>query len=191
MTQQTDQSPESPRPVVLQSADRLRAAAHPTRMRLIKTLTWMGPARTSDLADELNAPHNSISYHLRELKRAGYITRTPGEDKRESWWTLASPAGISFEMTDDLKAPALDLLRIDYQLNAELVAHSEELNRDGKWPTLSAEFGLSLTESELSEVYDRLRSTVDDLYQRAQRPRSAVEPIYYLTVGFFPTRLPE
>lgn len=184
---------EDDSPVSIDTADRLRAAASPTRMRLFKALSWMGPSRTSDLADELGLPHNSVSYHLRGLERAGYIRREEGEDKRESWWSLASSAGVSFAMTEDLKGPALDLVRLDHQVTAELIARGEAINPDGRWPTLSAAFGAELTEDEVRELYSRLKEIVDEVHGRGRRTRSerAVGPNYYLAVNFFPVQLPD
>lgn len=180
-------------PVQIDAAERLRAASSPTRMRLFKTLSWRGPSRTSDLADELGLPHNSVSYHLQGLERAGYIRREPGTDKRESWWSLASNAGVSFAMTEELRGPALDLLRLDHQVTAELVARSEALNPDGRWPTLSAGFGVELNEKEVRELYARLKEVVDDIHSRGGRgtPDRGTDPIYYLQVNYFPVQLPD
>lgn len=183
--------PEDAAPVAIRTADRLRVAANATRMRLFKTLSWRGPSRTSDLAEELGLPHNSVSYHLRELERAGYISKTEGDDKRESWWTLTSPSGISFEMTDELRGPALDIVRLDHQITAEMIAQSEEINRDGEWPTLSSGFGASLTRAEVEEVYRRLKDAVEDIYQRGDRAEKEGQSVYFLAVNFFPIRLPD
>lgn len=184
-------SADGAEPVAIQTVDRLRAAASPVRMRLFKTLSWKGPSRTSDLAEELGLPHNSVSYHLRGLERAGYIKRTEGQDKRESWWSLASPAGISFRLSEDLKAPGLDLLQLDHQATAELLAHSEEINPDNQWPTIAAGFGAHLTHAELQTFYARLEELVTQIHNRANRHADRDEATYYLTINFFPVKLPD
>lgn len=184
---------EQAKPVPIDAADRLRAASSPTRMRLFKILSWRGPSRTSDLADELGLPHNTVSYHLKGLEKAGYIRRDEGEDRRESWWSLASDAGVSLDMSPEFQDLAHDLVRLDHQVIAEMIARSESINADGKWPTLSAGFGVALDEDELREVFHRLGNLVEDIYRRRSHldREAPASPVYYLAVNFFPVRLPD
>ncbi|MDK6850026.1 helix-turn-helix domain-containing protein, partial [Klebsiella quasipneumoniae] len=51
--------------------EQLRALSHPVRLSLLHTLSRLGHARAADLAEELDLPANSMSYHLRILARGG------------------------------------------------------------------------------------------------------------------------
>lgn len=73
--------------------EQLRALSHPVRLSLLHTLSRLGHARAADLAEELDLPANSMSYHLRILARGGLIREDPtrARDKRDRVWTLTSP----------------------------------------------------------------------------------------------------
>ncbi|WP_106247058.1 ArsR/SmtB family transcription factor [Allonocardiopsis opalescens] len=60
---------------------RLRAVAHPVRLRMLSLLT--GAAMTAaDLARELDISHANASYHLRQLHAAGIVTAAGEESIR-------------------------------------------------------------------------------------------------------------
>ena len=48
----------------------------------------MGEARTSDLASEIGAAANKVSYHLSILHSGGFINKRVGDDARETWWSV-------------------------------------------------------------------------------------------------------
>lgn len=70
--------------------DQLRAMAHPLRMRIIERVGRRGTARAADLAEDLDIPANSVSYHLRTLARGGVVVEAPeaARDKRDRVWKL-------------------------------------------------------------------------------------------------------
>ncbi|PFG31563.1 winged helix-turn-helix domain-containing protein [Paramicrobacterium agarici] len=67
----------------------LKAMTHPLRRQLVRALTKRMYARAADLAQELNVPANSVSFHLRVLADAGLIMEAPEKtnDKRDRVWT--------------------------------------------------------------------------------------------------------
>lgn len=67
----------------------LKAMTHPLRRQLVRALTKRMYARAADLAQELNVPANSVSFHLRVLANAGLIAEAPekARDKRDRVWT--------------------------------------------------------------------------------------------------------
>ncbi|WP_166983402.1 winged helix-turn-helix domain-containing protein [Paramicrobacterium fandaimingii] len=67
----------------------LKAMTHPLRRQLVRSLSKHIYARAADLAQELNVPANSVSFHLRVLANAGLISEAPekARDKRDRVWT--------------------------------------------------------------------------------------------------------
>ena len=79
------------RTTTVQDPTRLRALAHPLRMRLLGLLRIEGPATATGLAKRLGESSGSTSYHLRQLARHGFIEPAPELDKgRERWWRAAA-----------------------------------------------------------------------------------------------------
>jgi DNA-binding transcriptional ArsR family regulator len=67
------------------SAARVRAAAHPLRLRLLEVLRE-GPATASRLARRLGESSGATSYHLRVLAKHGLIEEDERRGGRERWW---------------------------------------------------------------------------------------------------------
>jgi DNA-binding transcriptional ArsR family regulator len=68
------------------SAARVRAAAHPLRLRLLELLRE-GPATASGLARRLGESSGATSYHLRVLAKHGLIQEDAARSTgRERWW---------------------------------------------------------------------------------------------------------
>jgi len=78
------------------------ALAHPLRLRISFELQMREAARATDLARALDVSPNSVSFHLRQLARFGYIEPddTPRTDGREKWWRSTSPMGFRIEQTE-------------------------------------------------------------------------------------------
>lgn len=78
------------------------ALAHPLRLRIIYALQMRQAARATDLAQALDVAPNSVSFHLRQLARFGYVEPddTPRSDGRERWWRSTSPTGFRIEETE-------------------------------------------------------------------------------------------
>ncbi|TWE12078.1 winged helix-turn-helix domain-containing protein [Rudaeicoccus suwonensis] len=74
----------------------LKALAHPLRMRLIGELSTRGSMRAVDLANAVDEPANSVSFHLRQLAKYGVIEQDDDRaaDGRERWWRLPSDQGF-------------------------------------------------------------------------------------------------
>lgn len=51
--------------------------ANPLRMRLLSELSRRGSARVTDLARHFDQPANTVSFHLRQLARFGFIEQAP------------------------------------------------------------------------------------------------------------------
>ena len=67
---------------------RLKALSHPLRLQILVLLDALSEARTSDLASQLGAAANKVSYHLSILEAGGFIGKRVGDDARETWWSV-------------------------------------------------------------------------------------------------------
>ena len=96
----------------------LRAIAHPLRASLLYELFARGSATATTLAEALDQPVNSASFHLRQLAKYGLIEDDPdaaGADGRQRWWRPAMEQGLrvhseALESTDEGKA-AVEVFR--------------------------------------------------------------------------------
>jgi len=94
----------------------LRALGHPLRLRLLGLLRIHGPATATSLGRTVGAAPNAVSYHLRQLAKAGFIepAEVTAGDRREHTWQ-ASHDVTSWESTDLANSSeshvALDALR--------------------------------------------------------------------------------
>jgi DNA-binding transcriptional ArsR family regulator len=76
-------------------AHMLKAIAHPVRLRLYEALVANGPSTNARLALQIPGAPGSLSYHLRQLARHGFVEEAPelSADARERWWR-AVPGGL-------------------------------------------------------------------------------------------------
>lgn len=115
----------------------LRALGHPLRLRLLGLLRAGGPATATSLGEKVGAAPNAVSYHLRQLAKAGFIepADTDAGDRREHAWK-ASHDVTSWEPSEFGDSPessaAADALRrrildvYDQALEAYLRGEAEE-----------------------------------------------------------------
>lgn len=155
----------------------LRALGHPLRLRLLGLLRTGGPATATALGDKVGAAPNAVSYHLRQLARAGFIepAEASGGDRREHAWR-ASHDVTSWEPANFGDSPesavALDLFRrrvfdvYDQALEAYLRGESDE---PAAWRAAAGFGDLSFraTPDDLKAVLDEVSAVVGRYRQRA------------------------
>src|SRR5680860_809037 len=81
--------PSAPSSIPLDSIKRMRALAHPLRMKLLGELRVTSPATVGMLAAHVGESAGSVSYHLKALAAGGFIEPTESSasrDRRETWW---------------------------------------------------------------------------------------------------------
>lgn len=74
----------------------LRAIAHPLRSTLLYELFARGTANATTLAEAVDQPVNSVSFHLRQLAKYGLIEEAEdvGGDARQRWWRPVMSSGV-------------------------------------------------------------------------------------------------
>lgn len=78
----------------------LKALAHPMRAELFRALQE-GPATSAQLAQRMGSNTGTVSWHLRQLARFGFIEDDPGRGSgRERWWR-AGASGTTLDIRED------------------------------------------------------------------------------------------
>lgn len=147
--------PASP---MLLDATKLKALAHPLRVRLYDLLSDRGPATASRLAGLVGESSGTTSYHLRFLARHGFIRDVAGRGtRRERWWEVV-PGGYRIEARRFLDDPELEApMQV---LAGELWrSHAEQLER---WYRTHRTWGEPWISSSVSNV-TRLVGTADEM----------------------------
>lgn len=76
---------------------RLKALAHPLRIRILNALSTYGSATASGLASRFGESSGATSYHLRQLERHGFVREDEGlGTTRERYWA-AVPADFAID----------------------------------------------------------------------------------------------
>lgn len=178
MTQPVDEpSTRSPRADTVL----LRAAAHPTRLRILTRLRTKGPATVSALAEELDEAIGSISHHVKQLAGAHLAVEDPSlaRDGRERWWkavdidlswSLGTTGGNS-ETADAAFAAQAALATLQTQEYANFLEEAKDGIWSDDWMDAAANsyFELPLTPDQLRALHRELLRCVDKARRGAAR----------------------
>jgi len=155
----------------------LRALGHPLRLRLLGLLRIHGPATATSLGRTVGAAPNAVSYHLRQLAKAGFIEPAPqaAGDRREHAWQ-ASHDMTSWEAADFGDSAeshvALDALRrrvfdvYDQAIDRYLRTESE-LPEPWREAAGFGDLAFPATPADLQAVRDEVAAVVERYRQRA------------------------
>ncbi len=147
----------------------LKTLANPKRMDILYQLAFHDEgARVSDLAQALGEAPNSVSYHVRELAKAGIVEKfdAPGGDARETWYRVAG-GGITVDSSTE--AGGRDLGAVIEQLY-DSVGNSSVVGRyraaaanapGGDDVVFGFQNVLRLTEEQKNELFAGLRSVLE------------------------------
>lgn len=148
--------------------EKLRALAHPVRVRILSLLT--GHAMSSaELARELAMKHAAVSYHVRHLEKAGYLevaeTRTVrgGHERR---YRYRAGAGGRDEGQWSQEDPELVVRAVTGEVTRRLAEGPSH------WRAF-ADAELWVDPGVWEDVRERVRAAMTDLHSAAQPPHSA------------------
>lgn len=156
----------------------LKALAHPLRLKILRRLAAAGPATATALASSLGQNTGTLSYHLRQLARAGLIEDDPDHpaNGRERWWRGVRGTEVRRPSRPGLsaaeRAVVEELDRAHLQEDLELVRrHADRPAEEDEWVSGSRST-LHLTQEELREFHDAYL----ELLQRFRRERTEAGP---------------
>jgi DNA-binding transcriptional ArsR family regulator len=174
---------------------RLRALAHPLRVRLLGLLRKDGPATATLLAKRVGESSGATSYHLRRLAAYGFIEDDPehGGAGRERWWRSAH-AATDWRDTDFIYDPELrglldgwlrELLR--RQLDRVETWLAERVEWDKSWVEAAdlSDWILRLTADQLAGLRDELQAV---LRRHAELPLEPGAEQVIVNLHAFPRR---
>ena len=160
----------------------LKAYSHPLRRRILRLIARRGFLRAADIADQLDVPANSASFHLRVLAEAGLIEEAPEQarDRRDRVWTgrkgaltVGGPENpVADEALGDAVVAALAEDHVD--LLRRVVAWTPEYV-SGRTAEVHASFvqrTIRLTEAEFDDVMHK----IDDVLSAADDAHDDTDP---------------
>lgn len=172
---------EEPAPVdpVWMTSAMLKAYAHPLRRQMIHLFARREHLRAADIAVELGAPANSVSFHLRVLADAGLIDESPehARDRRDRVWKARKAAlnigGPENPVADEaLGGVMLQGLADDHQeLLRRVVAWSPEYvsGRSSEVHALFSQRTIRLTTAEFDAVAERIHEMLNEAAEAHDR----------------------
>ncbi|WP_066039305.1 ArsR/SmtB family transcription factor [Herbiconiux solani] len=158
----------------------LKGLAHPLRVRILDTLSVYGAFTASGLGERLGESSGSMSYHLRQLEKHGFVREdTSRGSTRERWWERV-PQGIDVADSyppQSAERAASDLVLREWQVTrdalfADYLAHGRD-RLDPRWLEASAvdTSNIRLTSEQLAALVAELQAVTDRYVQsyRGQR----------------------
>lgn len=168
------------RPARVEEPKAWLALAHPIRIRVLNQLQHRDRARPTDLAVAIGVPVNSVSFHLRQLARFGYVERVvDAGDARERWWRTTSPDGfrISAARADPEQAAAMDVLQpLMRALAHDLVDAWFEADDDAIHPPAKSanhDLVVDLTDAEIDQLQQEIGAVLRHWADHGRAQQSA------------------
>ena len=175
----------------------LKAVAHPLRVRMLALLRRHGPATATELAHRLDTESGSTSYHLRILARHGFVAEAPPDPRgrrhpRERRWEAVHRttgwSNTQLAATDAGREAAAMMRRRQVEV---LIGDVErfEAEQDRLTPAWIEAAGIGdlqvrLTETSLTELWDRFYAHLDEL--RARDNDDPAAAVVSVVVAGFP-----
>ncbi|MEU8421809.1 helix-turn-helix domain-containing protein [Micromonospora sp. NPDC048835] len=171
---------EPERRVRIQDATKLRALAHPLRVRLLRYLLAAGPRTAAQCAEALDDTGANCSYHLRQLARHGLIERVPAEgtNQRDRPWRAAATGFEFLPDPDDAEGQqindALTALGVDEMFQSLQRYQQQRHKLTDEWQESATfhNYTLALTPEELRH----LTLTLDAVIRPYLRPLRTTPP---------------
>jgi DNA-binding transcriptional ArsR family regulator len=170
MVPMTDQ-----RSVTLSDPRLMRAMSHPARLEIMEYLSSTGASVTAtECAEIVGMSPSAISYHLRELAKAGLIEQAPsrGDGRERVWRSPGHSITVAMEPGTDPETQAAEdtlvevYLTRDFQRIRGFLARSRDEPK--QWRESSALMGgnLLVTADELKEFTQAVSALIEPLKRR-------------------------
>jgi DNA-binding transcriptional ArsR family regulator len=160
----------------------LKALAHPVRLKMLEMLRLDGPATSTMVAARLGMNTGTVSYHLRQLFRHGFIEDHLGVGtRRDRWWrashesTSIPSAGPVTASDDDVRARQAYNHAVVFtqvaRLQESLLERSE---LPGRWAAVTddSDWTLWLTPRQAHELMEKVHDVLSGAAETAPREKS-------------------
>ncbi|MGZ8177299.1 ArsR/SmtB family transcription factor [Williamsia sp. SKLECPSW1] len=164
--------PPTPRSEVsrITSPATLKAISHPLRIRLLHALRAHGPMTVSGLGDLVDESPGSVSYHLGQLAKHGFVVEAenPTGDKRQHWWRSVDhgwewfPEDFAGDPEAAQVAVSAKRAMLDHHWSRLVEFESTATTWGDDWSAaaFSADFALRLTPAEMRALFVEIDSVV-------------------------------
>ncbi len=179
-------------PRMISDVGTLRALAHPTRIALIETLIIHGAMTATEAAEHVGESPSSCSFHLRQLKKYGFVEEAGGGKGRARPWRMTTLGfNYSTERGDTaarIAAGALNQLVRGRQLERYRTWQQTQGSYPAAWreAAVDSQSLAWMTPDELAALGRTLLDAVPGLYERIEdpsaRPPGAL-PVELLLLG--------
>ena len=160
----------------------LKALAHPLRVRIVDAMAVHGQFTASGLAERLGESSGSMSYHLRQLEKHGFVREVEGKGTaRERWWER-TPGGLTLRADRLEKGPAADeastlvMRQWEHAKSSRLIAFTEKASQmSPEWMDASTLMtaNLKATHAQLNELVEAFSEHILPLIDRLRAEPSA------------------
>ncbi|WP_229053161.1 helix-turn-helix transcriptional regulator [Aeromicrobium sp. Leaf350] len=149
----------------VEGIDTLKALAHPIRITALGELRRNGPATASELARTLDESSGSMSYHLRQLERFGFVTDDVARDGRERRWRASAqltelPAALT--RTDEGRSALAVVRGVQQEHLARQLAALDAAGAAARPDLGHSDYLLRLDDADLAELVQRLSDVVHE-----------------------------
>lgn len=154
---------------------RIRALAHPVRLRLLDLLGEEGELTATQCAEITGQTVANCSFHLRTLAKYGYIERADSEGREKPWRTVSEGHDMRPDPEDPDSARAIEGIAsaaIDYAVERVRRWVATFADEPTEWvnATTITNSTFWATDEELAEVSRRLQTITDHLGGRNRDP---------------------
>lgn len=180
--------------IPLDSIKRMRALAHPLRMKLLAELRVTSPATVGMLAVVVGESAGTVSYHLKALAASGFIelADSASGDRRETWWSAsheftelgaaAPETSPEFkEANNQLRHQSFDILAAELH---KAVEREQELPEEWVKAAGSSDVAAFLTSRELAAAAGELEAVLSKWHARSDRTRADAQAVYLIAHAF-------
>ena len=139
----------------------MRAVVHPARWRVLQEL-YAGRALTATHAASLTGlTPSAMSYHLKQLARAGLIERDDSEDGRERPWR-AIDKGFKLSAKPDAESGSAMMRNVLATVSQLLLAPPPEDGDERVWPASFSQSGFKLTKDRAKLLHARVQQLIEE-----------------------------
>lgn len=163
--------------MVTLDAKRLRALAHPLRVRLLGALRLDGASTATALGKRFGENSANTSWHLRQLAEVGLVEEDVQRgNRRERWWIAAQdrtdldPGELSDdpELSGSVAAYLHAVNTIHYDQAGTYLATMQDWSKDWRSAADLSDHRLSLSAEELSELNERIHALVAEFWREPE-----------------------
>lgn len=166
--------------LVIRDPERIRALAHPLRLRLLEYLATVDSATTTQCAQALDQSVPNCSFHLKTLHKYGYIEPAPQRGREKPWRTAHKSVTHEPVLEDPSCIVATtELAKYQVQVQTARILHwLEQEAQDPQAELLLSSIstsGLRLQEGQLKQLTADMRDLLDK-YSEISRDHADDDP---------------